>query len=187
MSLTTALTLNCFAKTIQGDLANCFLRCNSFRPKTPSSGLKKQGVHLVAEADGRMFPDTNSSATIVDCYLAIGKRISDSTDVRTALSPLSNLLATRQLKLHIRGKESLTADAVLDSDGKLSLRLSSCRSLWDIRSQSLAPSLFSFKIKDPLITGLQGLSFLDASTQAYPSRKESIQGKRSLCSSRIGV
>ena len=30
--------------------------------------FKNAGVQLVAEPDGRMFPDTNSSETIIDCF-----------------------------------------------------------------------------------------------------------------------
>ena len=32
--------------------------------------FKNAGVQLIAEPDGRMFPDTNSSETIIECFLA---------------------------------------------------------------------------------------------------------------------
>jgi predicted flavoprotein YhiN len=39
-----------------------------FQAKDTVEWFKKAGVNLVAESDGRMFPDTDSSQTIIDCY-----------------------------------------------------------------------------------------------------------------------
>lgn len=40
---------------------------HSFQPKDMVSWLERRGVKLKAEADGRMFPESNKSSTIIDC------------------------------------------------------------------------------------------------------------------------
>ena len=42
-----------------------------FQAKDTVEWFKNAGVHLVAQVESRMFPDTNSSATIIDCYLEL--------------------------------------------------------------------------------------------------------------------
>lgn len=141
-----------------------------FQAKDTVEWFRKAGVHLVAEEDGRMFPDTNSSQTIIDCYLELAdkfqiKLISDSPVTAIEAS------ASHQLKLHLRGKELFTADAVLVATGSASSGYRLAESLGHTVTE-LAPSLFSFKIKDPLITGLQGLSFSDAALKlTLPGKK----------------
>jgi predicted Rossmann fold flavoprotein len=141
-----------------------------FQAKDTVEWFKKAGVRLVAEADGRMFPDTNSSATIVDCYLELAEKFKIklmSNNAVTAIEPL----ASRRLKLHVRGKESFTADAVLIATGSAPAGYRLAKSLGHTITE-LAPSLFSFKIKDPLISGLQGLSFSDATLKlTLPGKK----------------
>jgi len=42
-----------------------------FQARDTVAWFKNAGVNLIAEADGRMFPDTNNSQTIIDCYLRL--------------------------------------------------------------------------------------------------------------------
>ena len=141
-----------------------------FQAKDTVEWFKKAGVRLVAEADGRMFPDTNSSQTIIDCYLDLAKQFKIqlmTNNPVTAIEPLPS----RQLKLHIRGKESFIADSVLVATGSSPAGYRLAESLGHTITE-LAPSLFSFKIKDPLISGLQGLSFSDATLKlTLPGKK----------------
>ncbi len=130
-----------------------------FQAKDTVEWFKKAGVRLVTEADGRMFPDTNSSATIVDCYLSLAKQFQIKLMPNSTVKAIEPL-APHQLKLHIRNKESFTANAVLVTTGSAPSGYRLAESLGHTISE-LAPSLFSFKIKDSLISGLQGLSFSD--------------------------
>jgi predicted Rossmann fold flavoprotein len=128
-----------------------------FQAKDTVEWFKQAGVQLVAETDGRMFPDTNSSQTIIDCYLDLVKQFQIQLMTNCAVTAIEPL-PSRQLKLHIRGKESFTADAVLVATGSSPAGYRLAESLGHTITE-LAPSLFSFKIKDPLISSLQGLSF----------------------------
>ena len=141
-----------------------------FQAKDTVEWFEQAGVHLVTEADGRMFPDTNSSETIVDCYLELARELKIKLIPDSPVTAIETL-STRQLKLHIRDKESLTADAVLVATGSAPGGYRLAKSLGHTITE-LAPSLFSFKIRDPLITGLQGLSFSDSSLKlTLPGKK----------------
>ena len=144
-----------------------------FQAKDTVEWFKKVGVRLVSEADGRMFPDTNSSATIVDCYLELAKEFKIHMMSNSPVTAIESL-ASRQLKLHIRGKESFTADAVLVATGSASSGYRLAESLGHSISE-LAPSLFSFKINDPLIAGLQGLSFPDTTLKLTLAGKKTFK------------
>jgi hypothetical protein len=141
-----------------------------FQAEDTVEWFKKAGVQLVAEADGRMFPDTNSSQTIIDCYLNLAKQFQIQLMPNSTVKAIEPL-ESRQLKLNIRGKESFTADAVLVATGSSPAGYRLAESLGHTITE-LAPSLFSFKIKDPLISGLQGLSFLEATLKlTLPDKK----------------
>jgi len=141
-----------------------------FQAKDTVEWFENAGVHLVAETDGRMFPDTNSSATIIDCYLELVEQFhiklvpNSTTKVITALSP-------HQLQLQFCDDESFIADAVLLATGSAPGGYRLAESLGHTISER-APSLFSFKIKDPLIAELPGLSFADTTLKlTLPDKK----------------
>lgn len=47
----------------------------SFKVADTIEWFEKRGVKLKVEADGRMFPESNSSQTIIDCFLAEAERL----------------------------------------------------------------------------------------------------------------
>lgn len=141
-----------------------------FQAKDTVEWFKNAGVRLVAETDGRMFPDTNSSETIVDCYLKLAEQLQIKL---VANSPVESIEtpSPRQFKLKARGRDAFMADAVLIATGSASGGYRLAESLGHTITER-APSLFSFQIKDPLISGLQGLSFLDATLKlSLPGHK----------------
>jgi len=78
--------------------------------------FNRQGVALKTEADGRMFPTTNTSETIIDCFLDAADQL--GIDIRTSCGVASITPSTDgswQIKL-LTG-ESLTADRVLIATG----------------------------------------------------------------------
>ncbi|MBC8285882.1 MAG: NAD(P)/FAD-dependent oxidoreductase [Nitrospinae bacterium] len=127
--------------------------------------FKNAGVQLVAEADGRMFPDTNSSETIIDCFFNLIEKhkikLITNCPVQAieVVSPNRFKLTTGD-KVSFDDKDCFMADAVLVATGSGSYPLA--ESLGHSITER-APSLFSFIIQDVLIAGLEGLSFKDTS------------------------
>ena len=139
-----------------------------FQAKDTVEWFKRAGVRLVAEADGRMFPDTDSSETIIGCYLdhvkKYGIELVPNTPVQQIQCPKPN-----HFVLKSKGAE-FEADSVLIATGSSNGGYVLAESLGHTISER-APSLFSFKIKDPLIDGLSGLSFTDVSLKLTLPKK----------------
>jgi predicted Rossmann fold flavoprotein len=130
--------------------------------------FKDAGIQLIAEPDGRMFPDTNSSETIIDCFFKLIEKHRIKLITNCPVKSIEAVSPNR-FKLATGDNNSLTVDTVLVSTGSGSYHLP--ESLGHSISER-APSLFSFIIQDALISGLKGLSFSDASLKlTLPGKK----------------
>jgi len=131
-----------------------------------------RGVTLKTEADGRMFPDTDSSQTIIDALLgaadAAGVNIHTSEGVTSVVKNEDNFgLATD-------AGHSYTAANVLIATGgtRLTAGAKLAASLGH-KLQPPTPSLFTFKIKDPRLDELLGLSVSPAEVSIAQSKLRS--------------
>lgn len=135
-----------------------------------------RGVSLKTESDGRMFPDTDNSQTIIDTLLgaanAAGVIIRTSEGV-TAIEQ-NDLGETVAFKIDTDSGNSYTAANVLLATGgtRLAAGAKLAASLGH-QLQPPTPSLFTFKIEDPRIEGLAGLSVGDAEVKIHKSKLRS--------------
>lgn len=140
-----------------------------FQAKDTVEWFKKAGIELVAEDDGRMFPTTNSSETIIRCYLDLvekyGIQLMPNHSVED-MKPFSE----NQIELIIKNKDSFVADEVLVATGSSPGGYKLAESMGHTISER-APSLFSFKIEDSLIKELPGLSFETSLILTLPDKK----------------
>ena len=126
-----------------------------FGPADTLEWFQQRGVSLKTEADGRMFPVTDSSQTIVDCLTRsaqkAGVQVLTSTRIEK-LTPLPN------------GKWQLNQD-VFD---RVMVATGSSQAMWDSLAAlghkiiDPAPSLFTFNTKDTRLRDLAGVSVTDA-------------------------
>jgi predicted Rossmann fold flavoprotein len=122
-------------------------------------------VQLKTEADGRMFPVTDSSQTVVDCLLNAARRAGVSLRTDCGVESVArNPDGTFTISLTAKSgppRESLPCDRLLlatggcrtPAGGQLAVRL----------GHSLAPpvpSLFTFQIESPWLRSLAGVSTL---------------------------
>jgi predicted Rossmann fold flavoprotein len=140
-----------------------------FGPRETIAWFAARGVELKTENDGRMFPTTNDSATIVDCLQLAATR----AGVR--LVTQCGIKATQKKEDHfvltLTTGETIEAQRVLIATGgnKGSAGLAIAESL----GHSIVPpvpSLLTFHIDDPRLRGLEGISTLLASTTVRGSR-----------------
>jgi predicted Rossmann fold flavoprotein len=116
--------------------------------------FEKHGVELKIEDDGRMFPVSNSSQTIIDCFLNASKILGIS--VLTSQSVQSIFKSDDYWKIETQS-ENYVAE-------KLILATGSNPKIWEMLQTfdhsivSPVPSLFTFNIKDAKIKDLMGLS-----------------------------
>jgi predicted Rossmann fold flavoprotein len=128
-----------------------------------------RGVALKTEADGRMFPDTDSSQTIVDTLL--GAAEAAGVGVNTSEGVTSIRATGVHFELETDAGNSYTAANVLIATG--GTRLAAGARLASSLGHELrppAPSLFTFKIEDPRIDGLAGLSVSPADVSIQQSK-----------------
>ncbi|MEI8089892.1 MAG: NAD(P)/FAD-dependent oxidoreductase [Opitutaceae bacterium] len=129
-----------------------------WQPRDTVAWFAAHGVTLKTESDGRMFPVSDDSATIVECLqraaAAAGVRVMTSTGVR-------NLKRSEQgFALELTSGEMLEADRVLIATGgnKSSAGLMIAQALGHAVEPAV-PSLFTFNIaRDARLEGLAGVA-----------------------------
>jgi predicted Rossmann fold flavoprotein len=116
--------------------------------------FERNGVELKIEEDGRMFPVTDSSQTIIDCFMDAVKKL--NIPVLTGESIQSLYKSETHWKIETN-KEVFLAEHLVMATG-------SNPKMWDMLAEfghtivSPVPSLFTFNIKDPRIKDLMGVS-----------------------------
>ncbi len=116
--------------------------------------FEKHGIELKIEDDGRMFPVSDNSQTIIDCFLSATQKL--GIQVLTAQSVQSIFKAEDYWKVETN-HETFACQKLIMTTG-------SNPKIWDMLAQlghtvvSPVPSLFTFNIKDSRIKDLMGLS-----------------------------
>ena len=133
-----------------------------FGPTQTVEWFQSRGVELKTESDGRMFPTTDDSQTIIDCLKGAAQNA--GVEIRTsmaveALRPPGVTGNGTGFELVIDDGRHIEAPAVLVATG--GIRLSKSARLLDLMKHEpidARPSLFTFDIDDDRIQGLQGIS-----------------------------
>jgi len=116
--------------------------------------FEKHGVELKIESDGRMFPVSNSSQTIIDCFQDATKKL--------GIAVLMNQSVQSIFKKDTLWKVETQSETYLSE--KLILATGSNPKVWEMLQNfghavvSPVPSLFTFNIKDSRIATLPGVS-----------------------------
>lgn len=120
--------------------------------------FESRGVTLKTEADGRMFPITDSSQTVIDCLTKAALDARVEIRVSTGISEIK-VAENNIFNLTTNNKETLTTPSVLLATG--GTRLAAGAKLAESLGHELianVPSLFAFNIEDPRINELPGIS-----------------------------
>ena len=118
--------------------------------------FEKHGVELKIEDDGRMFPVSDSSQTIIDCFVNATQKL--KIDVLTSQSVQTIFKGNDYWKVETTNQTF--------SCQKLVMATGSNPKIWELLSGlehtivSPVPSLFTFNIKDKRIKDLMGISAL---------------------------
>lgn len=129
-----------------------------FGPTDTVAWFERRGVRLKTEADGRMFPTTDDSATIANCLISSAKNAGVSIRTGARAEKLEPLPGGAGWRIWLTGEpQPLVADRVLVATG-------SNPAIWDLlaglghRIVPPVPSLFTFNTKDTRLRDLSGLS-----------------------------
>ncbi|MEW2921212.1 NAD(P)/FAD-dependent oxidoreductase [Muricauda sp. ANG21] len=116
--------------------------------------FEKRGVPLKIEEDGRVFPQSDSSQSIIDCFEGEAKKL--------GIKVLKNS-SVKQFQIQDDGWQVTTMNKHYQAK-KLLLATGSNGKIWsqlDAMGHTIVspvPSLFTFNVKDERIQGIQGIS-----------------------------
>jgi predicted Rossmann fold flavoprotein len=145
-----------------------------FQPKDTVEWFEARGVKLKTEADGRMFPVTDSSETVANCLRGAAKKAGVQVEVGTSLLGVEKSLPDgfRLNVQHARvepGRNEarrfvIQTKKLLIATGGDRKSLEIAKSLGHTVTEPV-PSLFTFQVKDPRIEDLAGVSVEEVTLQ----------------------
>lgn len=154
-----------------------------FQPKDMIEWLKKRGVKTKTEADGRMFPVSDDSQTIIDCFLKETKKL--NIDIQKGYAVEKLIPPTEEIngntinskwQIQIKNKPNLEADALIVATGS---QPKSWKMLTDLGHSisNPVPSLFTMDIKnDSRLKDLAGVSVNNGTVWAKDTKLSTENG-----------
>ncbi|WP_068469595.1 NAD(P)/FAD-dependent oxidoreductase [Candidatus Protochlamydia phocaeensis] len=126
-----------------------------FQPKDTIQWFESRGVQLKTEEDGRMFPTTDSSETIIACLQAEARRLGVQIRLECGVQQIDRL--EEGFRLTLSNEEELTCDRILIATGSSSKMYPLLEKLGHT-IVPLVPSLFTFNLPQSPLTDLAGVS-----------------------------
>ena len=126
-----------------------------FQPQDTIEWFEKRGVSLHTESDGRMFPTTNNSDTIIQCFYAETKRLGIEIHLKQKIVSIER----QEEMFHIKTKEGkiFPAFKLILATGSSEEGLQIAASLGH-QIKLPVPSLFTFNVPNFSLSELSGIS-----------------------------
>jgi hypothetical protein len=144
--------------------------------------FEKRDIQLKIESDGRIFPVSNSSQTIIDCFLKeterLGIKLFKNSSIVGITPPIGNTVIADNVWAIKTIRSTYQAKKILVATG-------SNPKIWELIRHmghtiiAPVPSLFTFNIVDDRISGIQGIS-THASIKIIPSKVNNGKFKAAL-------
>lgn len=143
-----------------------------FGPEDTIRWFEDRGVHLKTEADGRMFPVSDSSDTIIHCLMETARRL--GVEIRTGSTVSSFGKEGEHFHLELLNGSRLTAHSVIIATGGApKLQGFDWLSAHQHRVEPPVPSLFTFNTPDNDLLSLAGISVQHARVKIQQSSLKS--------------
>jgi predicted Rossmann fold flavoprotein len=131
---------------------------HSFQPRDTIAWFEDRGVSLKTEADGRIFPTTDSSETIVECLLQAAREagvslMTNQTVERVQTTPANGF------RLELTNRDAVFCERLMLATG--GCRAAAAGQLAVSLGHTLeepVPSLFTFEVQKPWIRDLAGVA-----------------------------
>ena len=144
-----------------------------WQPSDTIRWFAERGVEIKAEPDGRMFPITDDSQTIIDCFQKQASKAGIQVRKSLGLDDLA-MAPDGRFSLELTDGSFAHADKLCIAAGSLkSSKLERTLTRLGHTIEPLAPSLFAFNLADKRTHGLSGISVQNARVKT--SRKGSDQ------------
>ena len=120
------------------------------------SWFKTRGVNLKAEPDNRMFPESNTSQTIIDTFLQETQKLGVRVQKNTGMTNLAETGNGWKVSFSDGSEENFNY-VIVALGGQKSIEKFELFSNLDHKIESPVPSLFTFNIASSKITDLMGM------------------------------
>ena len=131
-----------------------------FQPQDTVQWYKSRGVKLKTEADGRMFPTTDSSQTIVNCLMQAADKAGVDLLTGVGVKSVKQFVDSQNesyFQVELKNGRIMECDRLLIATGSNPLGYRWAKNLGH-KIESSVPSLFTFNIKDARLKDLAGVS-----------------------------
>ena len=157
-----------------------------WQPQDTIHWFAERDVTLKTEADGRMFPDTDDSQTIIDCFHTASGNAGVKLLKGVGLKGLSQN-SNGSFNLKLTDDTQAHADAICIATGSLKTApLTQALETLGHTIEPLAPSLFAFNIADKRTHGLAGLSVQNARVSLVASSLATASTRKSKSLAQTG-
>lgn len=145
---------------------------STFNTTDTQKWFESRGVPLIEEADGRVFPVSNQSQTIIDCLVNEAKKLQVNINLQRPITRIKP--HDEGLTLQI-GSDEIPFDKVIICTGG-SPKIEGLRWLKDLghRIEPPAPSLFTFNLPEDPVTELMGVVAPNAVVSLQGTKLKSI-------------
>lgn len=135
--------------------------------------FSKNGVELKIENDGRMFPTSNSSQTIIDCFLKLSNQL--NIEIQLYKEVKSIIKSDTHFRLELNNDKALEANYICITSGGFP-KLSQFDWLNNLNHNIISPvpSLFTFNLPKNKITELTGISVPNVSVKITSTKFQNI-------------
>jgi predicted Rossmann fold flavoprotein len=137
------------------ELKNVFSR---FTTTDTIQWFQKRGVQLKTEADGRMFPESNSSETVIDCLLQEARTSGVQIQLNTDIEEISKDEQGQFILKALNGDLFRCRKVIIATGGHPKEQTYDWLKKTGHTIVKPVPSLFTFNIPDDPITQLMGIS-----------------------------
>ena len=159
-----------------------------FQPQDTIAWFNSRGVKLKTEADGRMFPITDDSGTIIHCLMTAAEQAGVRLRTGVVVKKITRLSPNREnrFQIELKNGETLQCDRLLIATGSNPLGYRWAKSLGH-KIEPPVPSLFTFNIKDVRLQNLAGISIENTRIRLLATGKEKLEQTGALLITHWGV
>jgi predicted Rossmann fold flavoprotein len=147
-----------------------------FQPKDTIAWFTDRGVTLKTESDGRLFPVTDDSGTIIDCLMDAAENAGVNLKNNAAVKSIQR--EEFGFAIEMRNGEVIQFDRILLATGSSAQGYQMSRQLGHTVVTPV-PSLFTFNVTDRRLDGLAGVSVPEAKVKLRTSIGEKAGEKTS--------
>lgn len=134
-----------------------------FGVKETIEWFKNKGVKLKIESDGRMFPESNNSQTIIDCFLVESKKLKIDIEIGVTITSIN--IENEIFSLQTNDNQYLSKCVVVATGGSNKMDGYTFLQPLGITILDPIPSLFTFNDKNLFFKHLAGVSVPNAKVE----------------------